>query len=95
MQLRACIMGSVGALVVSTMTIPAQAAPISAKPLQAGTINIEQVALTCWRRNGRRHCGYGYGPRYRVYGYPEAYRTGSGRWWGEMDREGRGGRGRR
>ena len=43
---------------------------------------------------------YGYGPR--VYGYssdrderhlrrPEEYRTGSRRWWKQMDREGRGG----
>jgi hypothetical protein len=57
----------------------------------------------CWWQGGQRHCrwngssyrgyrGYGYG----YYGplYPEAYRTGTRRWWQEMDREDRGGRGR-
>lgn len=48
------------------------------------------------------HRGYSYGPR--VYGYyndgysgrgyyrdPDNYRTGSSRWWQQMDRQGRGG----
>ena len=62
----------------------------------------------CWWRNGHRHCrwydapyrGYGYYP-YRGDGYyygptlPEAYPVGSSRWWQEMDREDRGGRGSR
>jgi len=62
----------------------------------------------CWWRHGQRHCrrydapygGYGYYP-YRgngsYYGptLPEAYPPGSSRWWQEMDREDRGGRGGR
>ena len=63
------------------------------------------VAYRCYWRGGHRHCRwYGSrhrGPGYRGYGYryygplyPEAYRTGSSRWWQEMDREDRGGRGR-
>jgi hypothetical protein len=62
----------------------------------------------CWWRHGHRHChrydapyrGYGYYP-YRGSGYyygptlPEAYPAGSNRWWQEMDREDRGGRGGR
>jgi hypothetical protein len=96
MELRACIMGSVCALAMGAMIIPAQAAPIgSTTPLRADTPNVEKAAATCWWRDGRRHCAYGYGPRYREYGFPENYRTGSRRWWGEMDREERGGRGRR
>jgi hypothetical protein len=55
----------------------------------------EKVARRCWWHRGVRHCRYrGSG----AYGYspnlPEAYRTGSGRWWQEMDRQDRGGRGR-
>lgn len=91
MQLRACIIGSIGALAMSAMTIAAQAAPAGgATPLRADTANVEKAA-TCWWRHGKRRCAYGY----RVYGYPEYYRTGTRRWWTEMDREGRGGRGRR
>ena len=62
----------------------------------------------CWWQNGHRHCrwydapyrGYGYYP-YPSNGYyygptlPEAYPVGSSRWWQEMDREDRGGRGSR
>ena len=52
----------------------------------------------CWWRHGVRHCRYYRGGR--SYGYtgphlPEAYPTGSTRWWQEMDRQDRGGRGRR
>jgi len=51
----------------------------------------------CWWRHGHRHCKL-YDGSYRGYGYygpnlPEAYPTGSSRWWEEMDREDRGGRG--
>lgn len=41
--------------------------------------------------SGRR---YDRGMRYYRSGRPESYRTGSRRWWGAMDREDRGGRGR-
>ena len=34
---------------------------------------------------------YSYRPRYRESGFPENYRTGSKRWWEEMDRLNRGG----
>jgi hypothetical protein len=69
------------------------------------TSNAESVARRCWWRHGVRHCQrygvYGYsGQRYYGYSggysgphYPEAYPTGSTRWWQEMDRAGRGGRG--
>ena len=90
MELRACIVGLVGALAMGAMTIAAQAAPTSgATPLRAQTSNLEKAAASCWWRNGKRRCAY------RVYGHSQYYRTGSGRWWTEMDREGRGGRGRR
>ena len=52
---------------------------------------VESVAYRrCWWEYGVRRCArvYGYGPR-----RAEDYRTGSGRWWRQMDREGRGGRG--
>ena len=62
----------------------------------------------CWWQGGNRRCrqygaaprGYGYYP-YPGGGYyygptlPEAYPAGSSRWWQEMDREDRGGRGGR
>ena len=96
MELRACIMGPITALTMGAMTIAAHAAPtLSTSVLRADTPSVEKAAATCWWSNGRRHCAYGYGPRYREYGYPNNYRTGSRRWWSEMDREDRGGRGRR
>lgn len=61
----------------------------------------------CWWQAGNRHCrwygapqrGYGYYPYRGGYYYgptlPEAYPAGSSRWWQEMDREDRGGRGGR
>jgi hypothetical protein len=61
--------------------------------------NAEPVAYrTCWWRHGVRHCRYHRGVRFYRYGgphLPEAYRTGSTRWWQEMDRQDRGGRGGR
>jgi hypothetical protein len=62
----------------------------------------------CWWQGGNRHCRW-YGAPYRGYGsypypgggyyygptLPEAYPAGSSRWWQEMDREDRGGRGGR
>src|SRR5688572_12137504 len=95
------------ACLIMLMTVPfttigmpaAQAMPgaNAAEPFR-NTSSVEPVAQRCWWYRGERHCRrYG---RSRVYGYsgphyPEAYRTGSGRWWQEMDREGRGGRGGR
>ena len=75
------------------MALPAQAAPLHSAPATYGEMrSVEKSAAYCWRRNGVRHCGYAYGPRYRTYGFPQHYRTGSGRWWQEMDRDRRGGR---
>ena len=92
MELRPCIIGLLGTLAVSAMTVGAQAMPAgTTTALRAGTPNIEKAAATCWWRKGKRRCSYGY----RVYGFPEYYRTGSRPWWSEMDREQRGGRGRR
>jgi hypothetical protein len=59
------------------------------------------VSQRCWWSHGLRHCRgvgpryYGYRGNYREYNNPNAYRTGSSRWWQEMDRLDRGGRGRR
>jgi hypothetical protein len=91
----------IGCVAAALMTIGpiAHAAPLGASERGLRAQNAaplaEPVARRCWWRNGVRHC-----QRYRVYGYsgphyPEAYRTGSSRWWQEMDREDRGGRGRR
>jgi hypothetical protein len=60
---------------------------------------VTPVAEHCWHSRGVRHCRwfgprYGYRARYRVYNIPDVYRTGSSRWWEEMDRQDRGGRGR-
>ena len=93
-----CHIGFVAAA-LTTIGLTAHAAPLgaSARTLSAhnGIPLAEPAARRCWWRNGVRHC-----QRYGVFGYsgphyPEAYRTGSSRWWQEMDREGRGGRGRR
>jgi hypothetical protein len=83
----------------------APAAPSAAAMARAGADGkVQSIAYRrCWWQGGQRHCrGYGSAYRgyrgygYRYYGplYPEAYRTGSSRWWQEMDREDRGGRGR-
>lgn len=60
---------------------------------------IERVARVCWWEDGRRWCGrvgrrYGYGYYYGAP-RPEELHTGSTEWWRAMDREGRGGFGRR
>jgi hypothetical protein len=86
-------------------SLGAQAAPLGATPDAAMIAGHDQAApqsvayRRCWWRNGTRHCRW-YGSRsHRSYGYtgptyPEAYRPGSNRWWQEMDRDERGGRGR-
>jgi hypothetical protein len=84
----------------------AQAAPATqpgAARTEGGSTLVDKIASRrCWWRNGVRRCRwvrtYGYRPTYRGRGYdgphyPEAYRTGSQRWWQEMDRQDRGGRG--
>jgi hypothetical protein len=76
----------------------AQAAPLGALDSARTTApGAAKVAQRCWWRHGVRHCRWYrprvYGYRYREYGNPDAYRTGSSRWWQEMDRQDRGGRG--
>ena len=83
---------------------------VAAQPSMGGAANVlgsaarvqsdvEAVAYRrCWWRHGVRHCRhYGGARAYRYSGphLPEAYRTGSTRWWQEMDRQDRGGRGGR
>jgi hypothetical protein len=58
----------------------------------------EIASRRCYWLNGVRYCRLYRAPR--TYGYegphyPEAYPTGSQRWWQEMDRQDRGGRGGR
>jgi hypothetical protein len=50
------------------------------------------AAQRCFWRGGQRHCASDAFRGYREYGFPKDYRTGSSRWWEEMDREGIGGR---
>jgi hypothetical protein len=84
---------------VGALSTGLQAAPLGNTKVRGAdaALQIDRAASHCWWSHGRRHCGYGYryGYRYREHGYPENYRTGSGRWWREMDREDRGGRGGR
>jgi hypothetical protein len=104
------MIGVLGLASLGLGSLAAQAAPPAPGTLDTMTTaaregKAENVAYRrCWWHHGHRHCrGYGYGGYgYRGYGYrgyygplyPEAYRTGSRRWWQEMDREDRGGRGR-
>jgi hypothetical protein len=81
------------ALGLGFMTVTAQAAPLAnTTMLGPGAPFVEKVAAQCWWRNGVRRCSYGYRARQPVYGFPQYYRTGSNRWWEEMDRDRRGGR---
>jgi hypothetical protein len=85
---------AIGAVGLGAMVVNAQAAPIGdLTTLTQQQSAAEKAAYGCWWRNGVRHCrrGYGYRPRYREHGFPESYRTGSRRWWKEMDRTDRGG----
>lgn len=100
MKLKLLVGGAACAMVLAGSSLSAQAA-IGGAANQLGAAarqqsSVDSVAYrNCWWRHGVRHCRY-----YRGYGYtgphlPEAYRTGSTRWWQEMDRQDRGGRGRR
>jgi hypothetical protein len=96
---------SVGLLTLMTVSLTTIGMSAQAIPSANATAErfksasrVEPIAQRCWWHRGERHCRRHGG--YRVYGYtgphyPEAYRTGSGRWWQEMDRAGRGGRGGR
>jgi hypothetical protein len=101
------MIGVLGLASLGLGSLPAQAAPapgaLETMSTAAREGKAESVAYRrCWWRGGHRHCRW-YGSGYRGYGYrgyygplyPEAYRTGSSRWWQEMDRDDRGGRGQR
>jgi hypothetical protein len=104
------LIGACGVASLGLCSVAAEAAPAASNlmPTMAAAVGAQSAAQEvayrrCWWRSGQRHCRWsGPGPGYRGYGYryygplyPEAYRTGSNRWWQEMDREDRGGRGRR
>ena len=108
MQLLKIMLGAGGAmgvalamtLVTTQVSKEAQAAP-QVPAVEGPASALTAVAQRCWTRGGVRRCRwvgpryYGYRTRYREYNNPDAYRTGSSRWWQEMDRLDRGGRGRR
>jgi hypothetical protein len=104
------LIGACGVASLGLCSVAAEAAPAASNlmPTMAAAVGAQSAAQEvayrrCWWRYGQRHCRWsGPGPGYRGYGYryygplyPEAYRPGSSRWWQEMDREDRGGRGRR
>jgi hypothetical protein len=86
MQLRACIIGSVGALAMGAMTIAASRA--AAAQHRRARYGERRAAATCWCVMANR-CAWI--SRVWLPGIHAPVR----RWWTEMDREGRGGRGRR
>jgi hypothetical protein len=99
------LIGLCGAASLGLGSLAVEAAPLAATGREAmaavgGNLQAQPIAYRrCWWQGGSRHCRYGspyrgYGYRYDGPLYPEAYRTGSSRWWQEMDREDRGGRGR-
>jgi hypothetical protein len=89
-------LAGVAALAFFGISAGAQAGPLGSSTGDLQTAanqlsNTQEVAYRrCRWRNGVRRCRWVDGPR--IYGYPEAYPTGSTRWWQEMDRGGRGGR---
>jgi len=100
------LIGFCGAASLGLGSLAVEAAPLAATDRQAmaavaGDVQAQPIAYRrCWWQGGSRHCR-SYGSPYRGYGYryygplyPEAYRTGTRRWWQEMDRDDRGGRGR-
>jgi hypothetical protein len=103
------LIGACGVASLGLCSVAGEAAPAASNlmPTMAAAVGAQSAAQEvayrrCWWRYGQRHCRWsGPGPGYRGYGYryygplyPEAYRTGSSRWWQEMDRDDRGGRGR-
>ena len=86
------LIASVATLFMSVVPGTAQAGPQSIFKISTEPSSIEKVAQRCFWRGGQRHCASDAFRRYREYGFPQDYRTGSSRWWEEMDREGMGGR---
>lgn len=105
MEMRLWLIGAGGAIALAASAAAVKAAPAGAmtgdlKVAAQAASSVDSVAYRrCWRnRNGDRVCRRV--SRRNVYGYqyspnvPEAYPVGSARWWQEMDRQDRGGRGR-
>ncbi len=94
MQVRHCLLATAGALALGVLTGAAQAGPSGSLNISGGPpLSVHKAEYRCWvNDNGVRRCRWFWNPRYREYGYPENYRTGSRRWWEEMDRQDRGGR---
>jgi hypothetical protein len=94
MKIKAWMAASAVVFGMGGLTADAEAVPLgNAQLTGSGAGQIEKIAQHCWWHRGTRHCRlYGYQPRYRAYGDPQNYRTGSRRWWEEMDRWDRGGR---
>jgi hypothetical protein len=86
------LIASVATLLMSVVPGSTQASPQSNFKTSTGPSGIEEAAQRCFWRGGQRHCPSDASPRHREYGFPQDYRTGSSRWWEEMDREGMGGR---
>ena len=86
------LIATVATLFMSVVPGTAQAGPQSIFKVSTGPSSIEKAAQRCFWRGGRRHCASDRIRGYREYGLPQDYRTGSSRWWEEMDREGMGGR---
>jgi hypothetical protein len=86
------LIASVATLLMSVVPGTAQAGPQSIFKKSTESFGIEMAAHRCFWRGGQRHCASDSFRGYREYGFPEDYRTGSSRWWEEMDREGMGGR---
>jgi hypothetical protein len=103
---RLALFGIFSAASLALGTPAGQAAPSASLAKTMAAVGAQAKPETiayrrCWLRNGQRYCRW-YESPYRGYGYryygptiPEAYPTGSSRWWQEMDREDRGGRGGR
>jgi hypothetical protein len=97
------------ATTLASMAGAANAAPLGAAPQAAAGVTTQSQAepvayRRCWWEDGYRVCRrvgppvYGY-RTYNRYGIgterPESYPTGSTAWWRAMDRDNRGGHGRR
>lgn len=87
-----------GGLTGASVAVQAAALSVPTSANESSLVQKVDYQHCSWRRGERRCFWVRSGPR--VYGYygrprPEAFRTGSTRWWREMDYEGRGGHGRR
>jgi hypothetical protein len=82
------------AMVAFGFASPSHAFPASGATQPAQSSEVQQIASRCYWHNGHRHCANGrvmgyraFGHRrYRGHGVPENYRTGSRRWFEEMER---------